>query len=268
MRTTGNAIPTNRRPEKISAVVITLNEACNIGRCLASLKGIADEAIVVDGGSRDCTRDIAAACGATVILRPFNGFSAQKNYGIREASFEKILSLDADEALSERLKASILQVKQYWRKDAYLINRLTSFEGKWIRHGEWYPDRSIRLFDREKACWEGDLHERIRLDKNTSTGRLEGCLLHYSYRSRFHFYRKTSLYTTIAAEILYRKQFKPGLYHFFLKPGYRFFHAFVIRLGFLDGKAGWQIAKLTAGRMRVQYAKLERLWEENQRREK
>ena len=150
---------------KLSVVIITLNEEKNIERCLQSVKDIADEIIVVDSYSDDRTEEICSEFGVKFIQQKFKGYVDQKNDGNALASHDYILSLDADEALSEELAASISQVKENWQFDAYAMNRLTSYCGKWIRHSGWYPDRKSRLFDRRKARWTGHLvHERVEVE--------------------------------------------------------------------------------------------------------
>ena len=150
---------------KLSSVIITLNEERNIGRCLDSLRGIADEIVVVDSGSTDRTEEICRTFGVRFFQHPFDGFTEQKNFAIDQCSFEHILSLDADESLSEELKKSVTAVKSNWNKDGYSFNRFTNYCGKWIKHCGWYPDRKLRLFRKEKGRWQGNkLHERFILN--------------------------------------------------------------------------------------------------------
>src|SRR6185503_9760477 len=141
---------------KLSVVIITLNEERNIERCIQSVKQIADEIIVVDSLSTDRTREIAAANGAKVIEQPFLGFIEQKNFALSKASHSHVMSLDADEEMSEELSRLILNEKSKdFPKDAYIVKRLPFYCGKWIRHGTYYPDRKIRLVNKEKANWGG-----------------------------------------------------------------------------------------------------------------
>jgi glycosyltransferase involved in cell wall biosynthesis len=244
-------------------VIITLNEERNIGRCIESLQPVADEIVVVDSFSTDRTRAICKHYNVCYYEHTFCGYAAQKNYANSRASHDHILSLDADEALSETLKDSILAVKKHWRHDHYAFNRLTSFCGRWIRHGGWYPDRKIRLFDRRKARWAGLVHEKIIADQPASTGFLRGDLLHYSYYSVSQYLQKTELYSGLQAGELYEKGARPTLYHFYVKPAYRFFSAFILKKGFLDGYTGFCLAALSRDRLLLKFLKLKLLREED-----
>ncbi|MTI29248.1 glycosyltransferase family 2 protein, partial [Cytophagales bacterium RKSG123] len=141
--------------KKISAVIITYNEEKNIQRCLESLKGVVDEIVVVDSLSTDNTKKICEKFDVHFIENPFEGHIEQKNYAMGCARNDYVLSLDADEALSPKLKESILKVKENWTADFYSFNRLNNYCGQWIRHSGWYPDKKIRLWDRRKGKWGG-----------------------------------------------------------------------------------------------------------------
>lgn len=249
---------------KLSVVVITFNEEKNIARCLYSVMPVADEIIVVDSFSTDRTKIICREFGVKYLEHPFEGFGMQKNFAVQQAHYHHILSLDADEELGKSLTEAISSLKKCWTKDFYAFNRITGFCGYWVRHGAWYPDKVIRLFDRRKARWSGELHEDILPDSPKSVGFLRGYLLHYSYYSVSHYLQKTELYTDIAAEMLYRKNRHPNMFHFYIKPFYRFFHAFFIRKGFLDGYIGYCIARLDAERLFIKYVKLKMLYRKNE----
>lgn len=141
---------------KISVVIITYNEERNIGKCLESIKEIADEVVVVDSYSTDRTEEIVKSMGGKFIQHPFEGHIEQKNWAITQAKYPHILSLDADEIPSDRLTESILNIKENWSHDAYYFNRLTNYCGKWIKHTSWYPARKLRLWDSRKGEWGGD----------------------------------------------------------------------------------------------------------------
>lgn len=252
---------------KLSAVIITRNEEKNIARCLESIQGLADDVLVLDSGSNDKTRMITARYSVRFFSQPFQGYAAQKNDAAKRARFNYVLSLDADEALSEPLKDAIRLVKEAWTADAYAFNRLTRFCGTWIHHGEWYPDRVVRLYDKRKTAWQGTLHEELRLPQGQPVEFLHGDLLHYSYDSLFQYHRKTVLYAGIAAADLFAKGLRPRAYHFFIKPIFRFFNAFIIQRGFLDGSAGYRIACLTAGRLQTKYTQLKRLRQQGQNKQ-
>ncbi|MBT8332765.1 MAG: glycosyltransferase family 2 protein, partial [Deltaproteobacteria bacterium] len=141
------------KPVKISAVIITYNEERNIGRCLDSVREVADEIVVVDSYSTDKTKEICHSMNVKFLQHHFEGHIEQKNYAVSCASCGQVLSLDADEVLSEKLQQSILAAKQSWRFDGYSFNRLTNYWGKWNRHSGWYPDTKLRLWDRSKGRW-------------------------------------------------------------------------------------------------------------------
>jgi glycosyltransferase involved in cell wall biosynthesis len=250
----------------LSVVIITFNEEGNIGRCLASVASVADEIVVLDAGSSDATRSISRAYGARVYQQRFRGYGEQKNAAVAMAAYDHILSLDADEALTAELARSVRTAKERWAGDAFSFNRMSCFCGKWVRHGEWYPDRVVRLFDRRKARWSGGLHERLQFESRPRITFLKGRLLHYSYRSVFHYLRKTQLYSGMAAAPLAEKGLRPGPYHFYFKPLYRFFRCYVLKRGFLDGRTGYVIARLTAGRLFLQFVKVKRLQQQNKQR--
>ncbi|MFN3874809.1 MAG: glycosyltransferase family 2 protein, partial [Flavobacteriales bacterium] len=168
----------------ISAVIITRDEERNIARCLASLKGVADEIVVVDAQSGDRTRVIATAHGAAVHVRPWAGYSDQKNFANALARHPWILSIDADEALGEALREDLIGLKARGLSGAYRMKRLTNYCGHWVRHGGWYPDRKVRLFPKAGSRWVGDhVHEELLLPEGCAVSDLKGDLLHYSYHS-------------------------------------------------------------------------------------
>jgi len=168
---------------KLSAVIITFNEERNIGRCLESLRGVVDDIVVVDSFSTDKTEAICLEHGARFVKHAFAGHIEQKNWAITQALYPHVLSLDADEALSDVLKQSILNAKANFNKQGYYMNRLTNYCGQWIRHSDWYPDRKLRLWDARKGSWGGtNPHDKYSLlagDKESDW--LKGDLLHYSY---------------------------------------------------------------------------------------
>ena len=246
---------------KISAVIITLNEEKNIGRCIDSLQGIADEILVVDSFSTDRTESICKEKKVRFVQNKWEGYVRQKNYANNLAVYKYILSLDADEALSDQLKESILEVKKNWSFDSYGMNRLTNYCGKWIRHCGWYPDCKLRLFDREKGQWEGHLiHEGINMNQGASNKLLKGALLHYSYYSISQHMVQANHYSDLAAQALLDKNQKAGYFKLIFHPIARFLSTYFIKLGFLDGFYGFIICQLTAHATFLKYAKLRQLW--------
>ena len=249
--------------ERISVCIITLNEEKNIARCIHSVAGIADEVVVVDSGSADQTVAIAASLGARVIHHPFEGHIPQKNFALAQASHPWVLSLDADEALSETLRHSILSERETLQADGYTMNRLTSYCGNWIRHGAWYPDTKLRLVRRDRAAWTGvNPHDRLEMLKGSRIRKLKGDLLHYSFYTLNDHLAQIEKFTAISAEAMVKAGKKPGIWHLVCKPGIRFLRDYGFRLGFLDGWAGFQIARLSACAVFTKYAKARELWEQ------
>ena len=245
-------------PHPLSVVIITFNEEANIGRCLAALAGVADEVVVVDSFSTDKTVEICQAHGARVIQNAFAGYVGQKNFATAQARFDHILQLDADEVLTEALKAEINRIKAGWQHAGYTLPRLTGYCGHWVRHGGWYPDRKLRLYDRRRGRWAGLLlHERYELNAGEATGALQSDLLHYSYNSVEQHVRQLNKFTSIAAEELaLRGQKRVGWGQLLLKPVWRFVHGYFFRLGFLDGFAGLCIAGISSWGVFLKFAKL------------
>ncbi len=246
--------------EKISCVIITLNEEKNIGRCLSSLTGIVDEIIVVDSLSTDATEEICSGFNVRFIKQKFLGHIQQKNFAIDLASNKYVLSLDADEALSEKLKESILKVKNKFTFDAYEMNRHSNYCGQWIDHSGWYPDKKTRLINKEKGRFGGqNPHDKIILDETASLDHLKGDILHYTYYSIDEHYRQADKFSTIAANELFRKNKKTNLIHIWLKSSAKFLRNYVIKLGFLDGAAGFTICRISAFETYQKYNKLRML---------
>jgi glycosyltransferase involved in cell wall biosynthesis len=184
----------------LSVVIITLNEEKYIEQCIRSVAEVADEIVVVDSYSTDKTEEVSRKLGARFIQHSFNGYRDQKNFALRQATYDYILSLDADEALSVELKESIIRVKQNWQNDAYKFNRLNYCCGQWIYHTDWYPDRKIRLFDRRKGEWAGgNVHETVKMIDNSKSGYLKGDLLHWSYNSFEQLIEAINKYSTLSA---------------------------------------------------------------------
>lgn len=240
----------------ISAVIITLNEAENIGRCLASLKGVADEIIVVDAFSEDNTVAICQAAGATVHQRAWEGYAAAKNFGNNNASHDFILSIDADEVLSEELSAGIRAIKDQLPQ-ACAFNRLTCYGGHWVRHCGWYPDTKLRLFNRHRARWTGDfVHEHLQLDPGIAVQHLSGDLLHYSFSGISDHLQRMDRYSTLAAREMFNTGKKSSWIQLTLSPALRFFKIYFLKSGFRDGFTGMVIAVISGIDIFIRYAKL------------
>lgn len=243
----------------ISVVIIANNEEQNIGRCLDSVKGIASEIIVLDSGSSDGTQSIVEAAGGKWIPQEWLGYGAQKNKANTFASNPYILSLDADEALSPELRASILAILPTL-DGVYQFNRLTNYAGAWIRHGGWYPDTKIRLFRSEEASWDNaHVHERLVIHPGVPIHTLSGDLLHYSYYSSAEHRERTEQYARLQAEALYAAGVHPTFWHFGIKPAFTFFKRYILQSGWRDGPAGLSIAIISAWGTRRRYELLQEL---------
>jgi glycosyltransferase involved in cell wall biosynthesis len=232
---------------KLSVVIITFNEEKNIGRCLDSVKGIADEVIVLDSFSTDRTQEICLSKGATFFQHAFDGHIEQKNRAITYATSPYILSLDADEALDETLKQSILEVKNNWTVDGYSMNRLTNYCGQWIRHCGWYPDVKLRLWDSRKGSWGGvNPHDCYEMNhKSAPVKHLKGDILHYSYYSIEGHRKQSQYFADIAAKAMLQKGKRANAGNLLINPPFRFFRDYILKLGFLDGYYGFVICKIT-----------------------
>jgi glycosyltransferase involved in cell wall biosynthesis len=240
----------------LSACIVTLDEEDRLPDCLASLDWC-DEIVVVDSHSSDRTREIAAARGARVIERDWPGHVAQKEYAIRQAAHDWVLCIDADERVSPELAAEIQRLRDAGFGDVagLEVSRVSSYLGRWIRHGTWYPDLKLRLFDRRRGRWTGrDPHDRVEVDGPTA--RLRGELLHHPYRNVEEHLATIDRYTTITARELHAEGRRARLRDIVLRPPARFLVFYLLRRGFLDGWRGLLMAYLAAHYVRLKYAKL------------
>ena len=246
-------------PTLLSACVITRDEEDRIDDCLASL-ALCDELLVVDSHSTDATRERAAARGARVIERDWPGHAAQKEFAIRAARHDWVLCIDADERLSPGLQDEIrdLAATGFPGAAGWTVPRLSRYLGGWIRHGTWYPDRTVRLFDRRRGRFVAnpsyDLHEHAEVDG--TIGALRHDLLHLPYRTIGDHLRTIDTYTTIMAEGLHRNGRRARVSDLVLHPGARFVKYYVLKAGFLDGWRGLLLAYFAAHYVRLKYAKL------------
>ncbi|MCF8227124.1 MAG: glycosyltransferase family 2 protein [Bacteroidales bacterium] len=246
---------------KLSVVVITFNEEKNIGRCLESVKEVADEIVVVDSYSTDRTEEICLEHGAKFIAHTFHSHIDQKNWAITQARYPHILSLDADEALSPRLKESVLQVKKNWKYDGYYFNRLTNYCGRWIKHTTWYPSRKLRLWDSRKGEWGGiNPHDKFILYPGSTTKHLKGDILHYSYYNLQEHIDQTEKFSTIQARSMFEMEVKTSTLNRWVHVVWRFVFDYFIRLGFLEGRSGFVISRLGARGVNNRYLKLGEMW--------
>jgi len=239
---------------KISATIITYNEERNLPRAIESLR-CADEIIVVDSGSSDRTVEIAQKLGARVVESGWPGYANQKNFAAEQAAHDWILSIDADESLSEALEAEIWQLKKDGpRYDAYTMPRLARYLGRWIYHSGWYPDRKVRLYHRRKAQWVGAyVHESVTV--SGTVGRLDSNLLHFTCESLSEHLKTMDRYTTLAAEQIIAARQTITWGRLIFEPPWTFFRTYFVKLGFLDGVEGLAIANMAAMYNFLKYAK-------------
>ena len=251
---------------KISGVVITYNEEANIKRCLDSLKGVVDEIVVVDSFSTDETEKICLANGVRFIKHEFEGHIQQKNLAVDQAKYDHILSLDADEELTEELQQSIKELKHNALGDAYECHRLTSYCGTWIHHCGWYPDKKIRLWDRRIGKWGGvNPHDKVILEADTRPALLKGDLLHYSYPTIESHVKQLDKFSSIAAEEKFKRGKRANVFiHIILYPLFIFLKTYFLKLGILDGYYGFIISINNAYYRFLKYVKLKRLYERNE----
>ena len=243
--------------EKISAVIICKNEERNIQRCLESLDFV-EEIVVVDSGSTDRTVEICKRFTDRVFYHPWAGYVEQKNYALAQATHEWVLSLDADEVVSAKLKGNIRKAlkNNKGKYNGYRLNRHVYYLGRWINHC-WYPEYKIRLFKKSKGEWVGkNLHERVKLEGKYCD--LPGDLNHYTYRNISQHLCTIDFFSSTAAKEKFEDGKSANLFTLLLHPVFQFFKLYVLKRGFLDGMPGFIIAVLSAYYTFLKYAKL---WE-------
>jgi glycosyltransferase involved in cell wall biosynthesis len=235
---------------KISVCIITFNEEKNIGEAIKSVAW-ADEILIIDSNSTDKTRVIAESLNVKVILQDWLGFSKQKQFAVDKAKYDWILSIDADERVSEVLKTEILRIKTLTKTnlpDGYKIPRLSFYMNRPIRHGGWYPDWQLRLFNRKKGKWKDVLiHESVEMQKDAEIEKLKGDLLHYSVEnSSYHHRLIGERYAPLAAEQMFECGKRTSRLKIATAGFTAFFQSFFLKAGFLDGFAGFCIARFAA----------------------
>lgn len=244
---------------KISAVIITKNESENIARCITALQGVVNEVLVVDAMSEDDTLQIAKENGAKVIQNNWLGYAQMKNFANSKASHDWILSIDADEVLSEELRTSLKNLEPH-RGIIYSLDRLNNFCGQWIKYCDWYPDWKKRLFHRLDIRWKGNyVHEDLDYPQNTKIIKLKGKLFHYSYTSLEDHQQRIQKYAQLSAEKMQAAGKRTNWIKETFGPGFRFFKTYILKRGFLDGKNGWIISQQDAALVRKKYQFLKKL---------
>ena len=244
--------------DSISAVVICFNEEENIRECLASLAWV-DDLVVVDSESSDRTADIAREFTERVVERPWPGYVEQKNFAVDQAEHNWVLSVDADEVITPELRDEICALLSSGGELAmgYSFPRRTFYLGRWIRHGGWYPDSAIRLFQKSKGKFVGDdPHDRVEVDG--VNGHLKSDLVHFNYKDISDQLATVDRFSSVAARVMHEKGKKPSLLKMIFKPPIKFLETYIWKLGILDGMAGFVIAAISSYYMFLKFAKL---WE-------
>lgn len=243
------------KPTKISALAITYNEEINIKKYIESLS-FADEIIIVDSYSTDETTKIAQEMGVKIITRNFDDFSNQRNFAIKQAKYDWIVFFDLDEEITKKLENEIIEtVKNPNDNVAFYVKRNFFFFNKHLKHGGFKNDKAIRLFNKKNCSYNGNLvHEEIATKGNI--GFLKNSLNHYSYKNFDHYCSKLNHYCKLQALKLYNKNTKPNIYHFTIRPLFRFSSQYFFKLGFLDGKEGFISAGINSAFVFKRYIKL------------
>jgi len=243
---------------KISCVLITMNEEANLARCLSSTRGLVDEIVVVDSGSRDGTATIAGGFGARWIHQDWLGYVGQRNLAISQARQGWILVLDADEEISPRLREEILGLRTAGPPpgiDGFSMPRCVRYDGRWIRHGDWYPDRLTRLFRNGAARYTGaKVHERLEIAGRVLP--LAGDLHHYSFRDEADHRARARHYARLWAESRREAGRRCGPWAPLLHGAFRWLRGYVLKAGFLDGIQGWRVARICAWETHLKYSML------------
>ncbi|MCP5046453.1 MAG: glycosyltransferase family 2 protein [bacterium] len=242
---------------KLSVVIITFNEEDRLEDALKSCRDIADEIVVVDSFSTDKTLEIAAQYNAKIYKHEFSDYGSQKNIAMDKAQFPWILNLDADERVSDTLNEEILKLKplpdNQIHADGFTINRKTSYLGRWITHSGWYPDRKLRLFKKDKSRWHGRIHEGLKLEGITK--RMEGDILHFTYRDITDHINRLNRYSRMQAEDIVNKNKKALYLRTLLLPPVTFIRFYIWKLGILDGLPGFVIALVSSWGTAMKYLK-------------
>ncbi len=228
-------------PKLISAVITTLNEQKYIEQCIKSLEAVVDEIVIIDSYSQDDTKSICENLDVTFYEREWMGYAETKNWGNKQASHAWILSMDADEVLSEELSKSLMEVKHNGLKENSVckFNRLNNYCGKWIKYAGWYPDTKIRLFSKKNSKWVGEVHEVLEFSANQKEVFLRGDLLHYTIENKEDHIARQKKYNELA--VPYKNKARS-----FLAAFATFLRMYILKLGVLDGKMGLQLCWISA----------------------
>ncbi len=240
---------------KLSVVIITLNEEDRLRDALESCREVADEIVVVDSFSTDRTLEIASQYRCQIFKKKFTDYGSQKNFALDKAQHEWILNLDADERISDLLNEEIKKLKQQTdiTADGFLINRKTHYLGRWIKHSGWYPDRKLRLFKKDKSRWQGRVHERLELKGKIR--RLDGDILHFTYRDMNDHIKRINRYSAMQAQDIVKRKTKQLYLRAIVLPPVTFLRFFLWKTGILDGFPGFIIALISSWGTALKYLK-------------
>lgn len=232
---------------KLSVVIIAYNEEKDIERCLKSAQDVADEIVVVDSLSTDKTPEICKSFGVRFISNPWPGYVKQKNFALEQAQYDYVLSLDADEALSEEMHQAVMEIKKDWKYDGYIFNRKNKYCGKWMEFTTLYPDRKLRLFDKRKGRWTGyDPHDHVEMAEGASVKKINADLMHWAMEDMEEQERKTRNFAEVAAKAYVAEGRNPWVGQGLIHGTWRFFREYFLRFGILEGKQGFWFASSSA----------------------
>jgi len=250
---------------KLSAIIITLNEEKNIQDCIDSLKDVVDEILVVDSFSTDKTEEICRENGVRFLQNPWEGHGQQKNWANKQATYDYILSLDADERLSDGLKEDILEIKRNWKYDIYSVNRLTYFHDRKLKYS-LYPDRQLRLFDRRKTQWNLTFHDRIITGKGITLKRISKDIIHFPNQNIHEQINSLNNNSTLFARDRIDLGGKPSMFKLIFSPTFAFIKSYIFQMGFLDGIYGFITCMNMAHYRFLKYAKRIELYKNKKRK--
>jgi len=255
--------------QPISVVIVCKNEADIIGTSLRSLEGITDDIIVYDSGSTDGTQEAVRKFPVQLHEGSWEGFGRTKTKATRLAKYDWILSLDADEAIDDTLKQTLLHWQPENEKTVYHIHRKNFLGDKHLKYGEWGSDRPARFFNRKFTNWNDALvHENLVLPRDAIKKKLKGSILHHTMKDLQDYRTKMQHYAMLSAEKYFQQGKKPSWLKLRLSPGFTFFNYYILKLGFLDGPTGYTCAKMTSWYTFLKYARLKELWQKEQKKNK
>ncbi|MEQ8470943.1 MAG: glycosyltransferase family 2 protein [Marinoscillum sp.] len=246
---------------KLSVLIITFNEEKHIEQCIRSVKKLSDEIIVVDSFSTDKTQEICKRLEVKLYLKEYEGQIEQKNFALSKAQYDHVLALDADEMLTDELSAEILSEKaQGFPSDGYSFRRKNNYAGHWIRYGGWGTQWKLRLWQKDKAIWAGsNPHDKVVLRNPHNHKMLSGYFLHFAFKSIAEHRERIETYANLGAQSLFERGEKTSPILIILSPAFKFLKDYFFRLGFLDGRMGWEIALLSAKSRYLKYRTLQKL---------